>query len=494
MSPVQRVPKPILSIASRLNTIVRSIFCKIGFVLKENLKYLFRRRTSEQKIITNQEPLSSTSSKNHLGDIQFLIVDEVTTYLPASSTDLPIPIESSPNNKQIPADRLLKGMKARTNFNQERHELRQRGQELFAGKRLLFILPIAATGGGANLILLAARTMRQMNVDAQIYNLPPYRLGFEQAYPDNDVPVVYDTIENLSKIALCYDAVIATSYITIYWLTSVPALKPDIILGYYIQDYEPYFDEPGSKGYKKAAASYTLLPGLVRCCTTPWIYDEILHPYSGENQHIPVTVLGASLDIDLFMPRPRHDPEWPNRSLRVASMIRPSTPRRSPHLTMELMERASQEFGNSIELILFGADLHELQQAKLPLTFPFKLAGRLNQKQVANLMNEVDIFVDYSTFQGMGLTALEAMACGVASIVPTRGGTSIYAKHEENCLVVDTQDREACFAALNRLVNDHKLRIKLQENGLLFTPQFYPELPTFKLLQALWLRNIGGEL
>ena len=221
-------------------------------------------------------------------------------------------------------------MNARTNFNQERHDLLQRGQELFAGKRLLFVLPIAATGGGANLILLAARTMRQMYVDAQIYNLPPYRMDFEQAYPDNDVPMVYGSIENLPKIAMSYDAVIATSYITVYWLDSIPFLKPDIVLGYYIQDYEPYFDEPGSEGYNKAAASYTLLPRLVRCCTTSWIYDEIQHQYSAENLHIPVTVLGASLDIDLFMPRPRQDPEWPNRSLRVRNYDPPQYPTSQP--------------------------------------------------------------------------------------------------------------------------------------------------------------------
>ena len=177
-----------------------------------------------------------------------------------------------------------------------------------------------------------------MSVDAQIYNLPPYRSGFEQEYPDNDVPVVYDTVENLPQYAEHYDAVVATSYITVYWLKSVYQIKPGATLGYYIQDYEPYFDEPGTDGYKKAAASYDLFPGLLRCCTTPWIRDEIQHQSSSHNLHIPVTVIGASADTDLFMPRPRRDTELPNRPLRVAAMIRPSTPRRNPHLTMELLE------------------------------------------------------------------------------------------------------------------------------------------------------------
>jgi glycosyltransferase involved in cell wall biosynthesis len=493
MSRIQRLRRQLIPNGSRLEAIIRSIYRKLRTVLHERSSSDIQQKTSETENLTKSGSPVSADYQNHLREIQLFTVDEVATFLPDSRAELPMPVNPLLNDQEKPAGRILDAMNARKKYTQERLELLQRGQELFAGKRLLFVLPIAATGGGANLILLAARTMRQMHVDAQIYNLSPYRLGFEQAYPDNDVPVVFGTIENLPKIATRYDAVVATSYITVYWLNPVPLLKPDLVIGYYIQDYEPYFDEPGSEGYKKAAASYTLFPRLVRCCTTPWIDDQIQHQHANENLRIPVTVLGASLDIDLFMPRPRHDTEWPNRSLRVAAMIRPSTPRRSPRLTMQLMERASQEFGDGIELILFGADLAELQQAHMPLSFPIKLAGRLNQKQVAYLMNEVDIFVDYSAFQGLGLSALEAMACGVASVVPVRGGTGIYAKHEENCLVVDTEDTEACFAALNRLVKDHKLRTMLQQNGLLFTPQFYPELPTFRLLQALWSEYQGEQ-
>ena len=329
---IQRLRKLIIPSGSRREVIVRSIFRKISRAQHEGLSSFFQRMTSKPENLPEPEPLPSASYKDHLGEIQFFNVDEVAAILPDTSTEFPILVDSSLNDITIPANRLLIGKNARTNYNQERHDLIQRGQELFAGKRLLFILPIAATGGGANLILLAARTMRQMHVDAQIYNLPPYRLDFEQAYPDNDVPMVYGAIENLPKIATRYDAVVATSFITVYWLNSVASLKPDLVLGYYIQDYEPYFDEPGSQGYKKAAASYTLFPRLVRCCTTPWIYEEIQHQHSGENLHIPVTVLGASLDIDLFMPRPRHDAEWPNRSLRSRSHDPPqyTTPQPSP--------------------------------------------------------------------------------------------------------------------------------------------------------------------
>ncbi len=393
-------------------------------------------------------------------------------------------------------------------YHAERQEWQQRGAQHFAGKRLLFILPVAAAGGGANLVLLAARAMRRMGVDAQVYNLSPYRRDFERAYPDLDVPVAYGEIEDLPETAMRYDAAVASSYITVYWLAPLVAIKPELPLGYFIQDYEPYFEETGSESYQKAAASYTLFPKLIRCCTTRWIDAEIQRMHSrqhgGTGERLPMEIIGPSLDTDLFWARRSAPQDQASaaspapRPLRIAAMIRPSTPRRSPRLTMQLLQRASQEFGDLIEPLIFGAHLTELQQAasgvgsSMPLDFPFKLAGRLTQQQVAALMGETDIFVDFSVFQGLGLSALEAMACGAAAVVPERGGTGDFARHEQNCLVVDTQDSQACYAALQRLITDHALRQTLQQNGRLLTPQFYPEQPAFKMLQALWRQGQEG--
>jgi len=352
------------------------------------------------------------------------------------------------------------------------------------------------------------------------------------------VPVIYGEIADLPKIAARFDAVVATSYITIYWLAPLAQRCPELPIAYFIQDYEPYFDPPGSEGYHKAAASYTLLPNLVRVCTTSWIADQIQQQFQstlspspilgrgqgegllspspilgrGQGEGLPLTLIGPCFDADLFVPRPQPDPPWPAHPLRVVAMIRPSTPRRSPLLTMQVLERASRELGdqgrsNPVEIILFGADRQELHAAGLLANgvrrsktgvaatpaFPFKLAGRLGQRQVANLMNAADIFVDFSSFQALGVTALEAMACGVATIVPQHGGVQVFARHEVNSLVVDSHDPDACFASLHRLVTDHDLRLKLQTNGLLQAPQYYPDRPAYIFLQALFGRESGRQ-
>lgn len=81
-------------------------------------------------------------------------------------------------------------------------------------------------------------------------------------------------------------------------------------------------------------------------------------------------------------------------------------------------------------------------------------------------MRESDVFVDFSTYQAFGRTALEAMACGCAVIVPEYGGTSEYAEDNVNALVVDTADRSACVDATRILVEDRELRERLSRNAI----------------------------
>jgi hypothetical protein len=74
-------------------------------------------------------------------------------------------------------------------------------------------------------------------------------------------------------------------------------------------------------------------------------------------------------------------------------------------------------------------------------------------------------------------------------IVPGEGGASFYAKHDINSLVVDTHDQISCFNALQRLIEDDSLRLKLQVNAISTAARFFPELPTLTMLKALFSEN-----
>jgi glycosyltransferase involved in cell wall biosynthesis len=219
---------------------------------------------------------------------------------------------------------------------------------------------------------------------------------------------------------------------------------------------------------------------MERFAKTEWTCEEIERQV-GASCHL----VGPSMDVDLFMPRPR-GPEWPDRPLRVGAMIRPGSLYRAPKLTMQIFERLSRKYGPRVELMLFGTEVDDPNFGALPHDFPWNLAGIIGPHKVANFLNDLDIFVDFSSHQAMGLTAMEAMACGVAVIVPTVGGAATFARHEDNCLMVDTASAENCWQTLVRLLDDHDLRGQLQRQALREMPQYFPECPALEILKTLF--------
>lgn len=359
-------------------------------------------------------------------------------------------------------------------------ERRRAGRNLFEGKRILFVLPVIERGGGANIVLREARALVAMGVDAQVLNLPEHRQDFERNYPDPGVPVIFACPEEITTLGSEFDAVVATANHSVEWLVPLSEQATPPVLGYYVQDFEPFFYPMGSSGHDRAWHSYGLIPGMRLFTKTEWNRAEVEGAHS-----VPCRVVGASFDSDLFRPRI----ERPTDSVvRIAAMVRPSTPRRQPELTMELLAALYERKLGRVEIILFGAEGEDPNFLKLTrqFAFPFRNGGILSEAELAVLFNHIDVFADFSSFQAMGLTALEAMGCGAAVIVPTKGGTSSFARSESNALVVDTGSRTECLAALERLVDDESLRVKLGRQAALDVLDHDPERAAFRILEALF--------
>jgi glycosyltransferase involved in cell wall biosynthesis len=155
---------------------------------------------------------------------------------------------------------------------------------------------------------------------------------------------------------------------------------------------------------------------------------------------------------------------------------------------MKLLREVWLRHKYNIKIITFGCTKEELNSLNIlnDFTCHFDI---LSRKELAWLFNEIDIFVDFSSYQAMGLTALEAMACGAAVIVPSAGGSKEFVAHEINGLIVDTSSEEDCLDSLNRLILDDKLRIKLGRQALKDVCQYSPEKAAYNTLLALFPIN-----
>jgi GT2 family glycosyltransferase len=377
-------------------------------------------------------------------------------------------------------DHAMQGCRARNQVMLLRQQTIVKAKERWEGKRIAFYLPISEPSGGGHVVLQEAESMQKMGISVEILNLDGHQPFFEHAYPNLTIPTVYIQDPSRSANLLSeYDAVIGTMYNSISWL-KLPETSHIPVRGYYIQDFEPGFFPPETKAHKQAIESYTLFPNLVRFTKTEWNRQAVL-----QNIGVDCHIVGPSVDIDTFRPRPRKDPDWPARPLRVAAMIRPSTPRRQPALTMQALHQISHR-NSDVEIILFGCDLNDPGFSKLERDFPWQLAGILTRPQLVALLNEVDIFVDFSAYQAMGLTAMEAMACGAAVIVPQFGGATSFTQHEKNALVIETDSLEPCVAAVDRLIRDEQLRTSIQQQSIFDICQHFPENAAYNILEILF--------
>lgn len=85
---------------------------------------------------------------------------------------------------------------------------------------------------------------------------------------------------------------------------------------------------------------------------------------------------------------------------------------------------------------------------------------------LADFYNSLTVFVLPSAYEGWGLTAVEAMACGAAVVTTASGGTADFAVDGTNALVVPPYAPEALAAACRRLLDDVGLRSRLVAAGV----------------------------
>ena len=331
-----------------------------------------------------------------------------------------------------------------------------------AGKRIAVLCSIASASGGGNILVEEARCFERLGAQVSLINpLRKKQYEFEEAYGCTLASLYFkhtDEIRTfLRKNILQFDAIIASAFCTVDWLPDQFDAKA-ARLGYYIQDDEPAFFEEGTSRMQKALQSYAVLGRATGFTNTNWNADAI-----AQRGFPRPAVIGPSVDLSRFRPKGRD--VGTTESLRIAAMLRfdSGNERRAPRRTMRVMDKLAKFYGQRMELMVFGSDLYH--PAKSTLSKEVADLGILRPNEVATLFRNVDIFLDFSDWQAMGLSAMEAMASGCAVVVPRNGGTGDYCVDHHNGLIVDSLDEDACYDAVRKLGDDPELLGRLRRTA-----------------------------
>jgi GT2 family glycosyltransferase/glycosyltransferase involved in cell wall biosynthesis len=326
---------------------------------------------------------------------------------------------------------------------------------------VVFILPGLADGGsgGSHSIYQEVTGMRELGIPARIALHAKAWERAQAAYEDAaEVFEVFSDTEELAANTAGADVISATHFKSVALLGELHRLRQDFLPAYYVQDYEPFITAPDSDDLREARASYTAVPGLVLFAKTHWLCNIV-----GACHDATVHRVQPSIDERLFFPAgPRGRGAPDDERLRVVAMIRPRTPRRQPAGTVAVLQRLLAELPDGIDVSSFGCRHAEL--ARLTRSRPIIEGhlGVLGRAAVAQQLRRCDVFLDMSTYQAFGRSALEAMACGSTAVVPEIGGASEFVRDGVNALAVDTLDPEAVFQAVASLAGDRERLGQLQ--------------------------------
>ena len=312
-------------------------------------------------------------------------------------------------------------MRARIRAARRRRELIKDGSS-FAHRRVAFILPVSEYSGGANVVLQEAQAMAAMEVKVAVLNLATHQRALTKHGAPNGpfLAFVDETAlqDHLAQRPVAYDAVVATHYSSVYWLP--PERPPECVYAYYVQDFEPLFFSETDDNYTRAFQSYTGRDDLKLLTKTLW-NQRIVADATGR---VPA-IIGCSVNFDLFAPAEERALAPIERPLHVAAMLRPSSSRRGPARTLVVLDEVLRRFPDQICVHGFGTSDEQLAAQALSRLW-LTNHGHLRPQRVAALLSHCDIFLDFSDYQAMGLSLLEAMACGCAVVGPVNGGAASF--------------------------------------------------------------------
>lgn len=138
---------------------------------------------------------------------------------------------------------------------------------------------------------------------------------------------------------------------------------------------------------------------------------------------------------------------------------------KKPELIIEATSGLPEEIKNKINFTIVGDGPKRkiLEKLAQDTGVQVEFTGALNRKQSINYLNQSDIFVFISSWEGFPYTILEAMSCGLPVIASDVGGVD-EAISEKNGILVNNEVGQIHDAIL-KLVSDQKLRLKLGEQG-----------------------------
>lgn len=299
--------------------------------------------------------------------------------------------------------------------------------------RITYLLEVAdQLWGGVKVALEDANWLSRRGHDVTVVSRsgPPSWMHLECAFSQ----VEDFRAENLPD----GDVVVGTFWTTVPWAASAGAGKGAPV--HYCQGYEG--DNPAFEAVRDRIEATYRLPGMHHVTVSPHL-TALLRSRFG----IRAREVGNFVDTSVHKPGPLHRPQTPLRVGLVGPYSVALKDLATGYAACELASHAGQE------LVLVRASTEPPTPEEQELPFRIEWHQNLRPDQMGDFYRSLDVFLGTSkgAEEGFFLPAVEAMACGVPSVltdIPCFRSHEARVGHDRYALFVAPQDPRAMAEAL----------------------------------------------
>ncbi len=297
-----------------------------------------------------------------------------------------------------------------------------------------------ANAGGVHITVDMINYLIINNLDCNIL------YGFSNEY---DEIILFDPIQIAEIEKYKFKKIVSTIYHSTFNAKRI-ADEYNIPLLYFAQGYEPYFEN--GLDYGIAELSYKIADEVLTI--SHYLNTRYLDMFNTKS-----TIISNGINYDLLYKENNRE------KIKVITVLLRNNVLKGDYILLDLVKKICNKFSNlEINILYNNCDLKFpfFSNSKIKIN---KIKGPFNRKELANIFQNSDVYIDASVTEGFGLVGLEAMAAGNVVILSDSGGVNDYIKDGKNGFIVKEINNIDCYVEkIEKLLNDNNLYITIKKN------------------------------
>jgi len=203
-----------------------------------------------------------------------------------------------------------------------------------------------------------------------------------------------------------------------------------------------------------------------------------------------VTVVPYGVDLDRFAPISRQ----PGSALVIGAVARLS-PEKGIADLLEAFAELRRRSGGDVRLRIAGDGPErsrlESQIERLEIADAVQLVGWVDYADIPAFLNALDFFAMPSVYEGFGVAAVEAMACGLPVVASDVFGIPDVVQDGSTGYLVPPRSQQALAEALGKLVADEDARRRFGRAGREYVAAHYDWQHNTRQMERLYARVLA---